>query len=245
MSSLLMIPIPAIKLARKAWIRLIGLLLLGLLGAAALAFYGYQIHHLDAALNSYKDAASQYRARTEAIHRLSDMEAAFNRYLLDGNSANLGLIQADKQRIEQLAQWDASAQHDQLLQNLVAAEQKWHGQAVQPIIEERRKVTAGQGLPEDFLAKYRAAPQDLQIVNFEIAAENTYHQAQQALEQSENQLRWLWLPYPLAGLLVIGVIALTIGGIKSVNHLKQAAESEGDEEEDDGKEPPHEQEQGH
>ena len=53
MSSLLMIPIPAIKLARRAWLRLIGLLLLGLLGATALAFYGYQIHRLDAALNSY------------------------------------------------------------------------------------------------------------------------------------------------------------------------------------------------
>ena len=85
----------------------------------------------------------------------------------------------------------------------------------------------------------------MQIVNFEITAENTYHQAQQALQQTENQLRWLWLPYPLAGLLVIGVIALTISGMKSVSHLKQAAESEGDEEEDDGKEPPHEQEQGH
>ncbi|MGZ7091306.1 MAG: hypothetical protein ACXVKH_17710, partial [Candidatus Angelobacter sp.] len=118
-------------------------------------------------------------------------------------------------------------------------QQKWYGQAVQPLIEERRKLAAGQGLPEDFLAKYRAAPQDLQLVNLEINAEDAYHQAQQTLQQTENQLRWLWLPYPLAGLLVIGVLALGISAMKSVKHLKQAAESVGDEEEDD-KEPPHE-----
>jgi hypothetical protein len=236
MSSRLMIPIPAIKLARKSRARVAGLLLLSLLGAAALAFYGYQLHRMNGVLNSYKQAASQYQARTEAIHRLSDMEAAFNRYLLDGNSANLGLLQSDKQRIEQLAQWDADAQHDQLLQNLMTAEQKWYGQAVQPMIEERRKLAAGQGLPEDFLAKYRAAPQDLQVINLEIATENAHHQAQQALQQSENQLPWLWLPYPLAGLLVVGVIALATGAMKNVNHLKQVAESQGGEE--DGKNPP-------
>lgn len=214
-----------------------GLLLLSLLSACALAFYGYQLHRLDGALNSYKAAAAQYHARTEAIHRLSDMEAAFNRYLLDANSANLGLMQSDKQRIEQLGQWDADAQHDQILQNLVVAEQKWYGQAVQPVIEERRKLAAGQGLPEDFLAKYRAAPQDLQLINAEMATENAHHQAQQALEQTQAQLRWLWLPYPLAGLLIVAIFALSVGAMKSVSHLKQAAESEGDEEDDDAQEP--------
>src|SRR5580704_12971827 len=121
MSSDLIIPIPPVKLARKAWIRVAGLLLLGLLAATALAFYGYQIHRLETALNTYKEATAQYRARTEAIHRLSDMETAFNRFLLDANSANLGLMQGDKQRIEQLAQWDANAKSDQLLQNVAAA----------------------------------------------------------------------------------------------------------------------------
>ena len=118
MSSELIIPIPPHKLARKAWLRVTGLLLLGLLGAAALAFYGYQIHRLSSALNTYKDAESQYQRRSEAIRRLSDMETAFNRFLLDANSANLGLMEANKQRIEQLAQQDANAQNDQLLQNL-------------------------------------------------------------------------------------------------------------------------------
>ena len=153
-----------------------------------LAFYGYELHRLNGALSSYQQAVLQYQMRTEAIDRLSDMEAAFNRYLLDGNSANTGLIQADKQRIEQLAQANADAQNDKLLQRLVATEQKWYGQAVQPLIEERRNLAAGQGLPEDFLAKYRAAPQDLQIINFEITAENAYHQAQQSAATSGRSI---------------------------------------------------------
>ena len=235
MSSTLIIPVPPVKLARAAWARVIGLLLLGLLASAALGFYGYEIHRLNGALTSYQQAVLQYQMRTEAIDRLSDMEAAFNRYLLDGNSANTGLLQADKQRIEQLAQANTDAQNDKLLQSLVATEQKWYGQAVQPLIEERRKLAAGQGLPEDFLAKYRAAPQDLQIINFEINAENAYHQARQALEQTEDQLRWRWLPFPLAGSAIIGMIWLAMGAMKNVSYLKQAAENP--EEEDDEPEP--------
>jgi len=235
MSSTLIIPVPPAKLARAAWARVIGLLLLGLLAAAALGFYGYELHRLNGALSSYQQAVLQYQMRTEAIDRLSDMEAAFNRYLLDSNSANTGLIQADKQRIEQLAQANADAQNDKVLQQLVATEQKWHAQAVQPLIEERRKLAAGQGLPEDFLAKYRAAPQDLQIVSFEITAENAYHQAQQTLEQAEDQLRWRWLPFPLAGLAILGMIWLAIGAIKNVSYLRQAAENP----EDDDNEPEH------
>jgi hypothetical protein len=235
MSSTLIIPVPPVRLARAAWLRVIGVLLLGLLASAALGFYGYELHRLKGALSSYQQAVLQYQMRTEAIDRLSDMEAAFNRYLLDANSANTGLIQADKQRIEQLAQANADAQNDKLLQSLVATEQKWYGQAVQPLLEARRNLPAGQGLPEDFLARYRAAPQDLQIINFEINAENAYHQAQQALEQAEDQLRWRWLPFPLAGLVMICVIWLAIGAIRNVSYLRDAAENP--EEEDDGPEP--------
>jgi len=235
MSSTLIIPVPPVKLARAAWARLIGLLLLGLLAAVALAFYGYELHRMNGALISYQQAVLQYQMRTEAIDRLSDMEAAFNRYLLDGNSANTGLIQADKQRIEQLAQANADAQNDKLLQSLVAVEQKWYGQAVQPLIEERRKLAAGQGLPEDFLAKYRGAPQDLQIINFEMNAENAYHQAQQTLEQQEDRVQWRWLPFPLAGLAVIGMLWLAIGAMKNVSYLRQAAENP--EDDDDGQGP--------
>src|SRR6476646_1701075 len=235
MSSTLIIPVPPAKLARAAWLRVIGVLLLGLLAAAALAFYGYELYRLNGALSKYQQAMLQHQMRTEAINRLSEMDVSFNRYLLDGNSANTGLIQADKQRIEQLAQSNADAQNDKLLQGLVATEQKWYGQAVQPLIEERRKLAAGQGLPEDFLAKYRAAPQDLQIVNFEITTKNTYHQAQQALEQAEDQSRWRWLPFPLAGLAILGMIWLAMGAIKNVSYLRQAAENP----EEDDNEPEH------
>ena len=235
MSSTLIIPVPPAKLARAAWARVIGLLLLGLLAAAALGFYGYELHRLNGALSSYQQAVLQYQMRTEAIDRLSDMEAAFNRYLLDSNSANTGLIQADKQRIEQLAQANADAQNDKVLQQLVATEQKWYAQAVQPLIEERRKLAAGQGLPEDFLAKYRAAPQDLQIINFEMTTEAAYRQAQQALERTEDRLRWPWAAFPVAGLLAVGVIWLAIGAMKNVSYLRDAAENP--EEEDDAPEP--------
>jgi hypothetical protein len=237
MSNDLIIPFPPAKLARAAWARVIGLLLLGLVAAAALGFYGYELYRLNGAVNSYQQAVFQYQMRTEAIDRLSEMNVSFNRYLLDGNSANTGLIQVDKQRIEQLAQANSNAQNDQLLQGLVAAEQKWYTQAVQPLIEERRKLAAGQGLPEDFLAKYRAAPQDLQIINFEMTAESAYHQAQQSLQQAEDQLRWRWLAFPVAGLVMICVIWLAIGAIRNVSYLRQAAENP--EEEDDGKEPEH------
>ena len=236
MSSTLIIPVPPAKLARAAWARLTGLLLLGLAGAAALAYYGYQLHRLNGGVNSYQEAVFQYQMRTEAIDRLSDMEAAFNRYLLDGNSANTGLLEADKQRIEQLAQANADAQNDKLLQSLVAVEQKWYGEAVQPMIEERRKLAAGQGLPGDFLAKYRAAPQDLQIINFEMTAENAYHQAQQSLQQAEDQLRWRWIAFPAAVLVAVGAIWLSVGAMRSVKHLKFAAENP---EGDDDTEPAH------
>src|ERR1041385_1550655 len=236
MSNDLIIPFPPAKLARAAWARLTGLLLLGLAGAAALAYYGYELHRQNAAVNGYQQAVFQYQMRTEAIDRLSDMEAAFNRYLLDGNSGNTGLLQADKQRIEQLAQTNTEAQNDKVIQSLVATEQKWYGQAVQPLIEERRKLAAGQGLPEDFLAKYRAAPQDLQIINFEMTAVNEYHQAQQSLQQAEDQLRWRWVAFPVALFCAAGVSWLAFGAMRNVKHLKYAAENP-EAEEDDGPEP--------
>jgi hypothetical protein len=233
MSSTLIIPVPPAKLARAAWLRVIGVLLLGLVAAAALGFYGYELYRLNGALSNYQQAMLQHQMRTEAIHRLSEMDVSFNRYLLDGNSANTGLIQADKQRIEQLAQSNADGQNDKLLQGLVSAEQKWYAQAVQPLIEERRKLAAGQGLPEDFLSKYRAAPQDLQIVSAEIATENAHREALQALQQTQDQLRLRWLPFPLAGLAILGMLWLVMGAMKNVSYLKQAAENP----EDDDDEP--------
>jgi len=142
-------------------------------------------------------------------------------------------MEASKQRIEQLAQQDANAQNDQLLQNLVTAEKKWYSQTVQPMVEERRKLAAGQGLPEDLLAKYRSTPQDLQLVSSEVATENAHRDAQEALQQTQEQIRWLWVPIPLAALLALGVIWLTVHAMKGVHHLKLAAEGGSDEEESD------------
>jgi hypothetical protein len=47
-------------------------------------------------------------------------------------------------------------------------------------------------------------------------------------------MRWLWLPFPVAGLLFIGMVALGVGALRNVSYLKQAAENEEDE---DGEEP--------
>jgi hypothetical protein len=55
------------------------------------------------------------------------------------------------------------------------------------------------------------------------------------LQGTEDQLRWRWLPFPLAALAIIGIIWLAIGAIKNVSYLKQAAENP--EEEDDEPEP--------
>jgi len=230
MSSVLIIPPSAIQLARKAWLHVTGLLLLGLLGAAALAFYGYQIHRLNSAMDTYKLAQAEYGLRISAIQRLSDMERAFNRFLLDANPANLDLMQGNGQMIEQLAQ---SNKDDRLLQNLMVTQQKWNDQVVQPMVEARKKLSASQGLPEDFLAKYRSPAQYLEVGAFEIPTAIKYTAAEKAFLQAESQVRWLWVPYPLAVLLMVGIIALSVSAMKRVNHLKLTAESGGDEDDTD------------
>jgi hypothetical protein len=230
MSSVLIIPPSAIQLARKAWLRVTGLLLLGLLGAVALAFYGYQIHRLSAAIETYQEAQTEYTSRTLAIQILRDMQAAFNRFLLDENFANLNLMQADKKMLEQMAQ---SSKGDPLLQNLVSTQQKWNDQVAQPLIEARKKLSVNQGLPEDLLTKYRAPGQDLDVPAFEIPTESKYMSAKETLLRAESQIRWLWVPYPLAVLLIAGMITLAASAMKRVHHLKLTAENAGDEEDDD------------
>ena len=125
MSNELIIPVAPVKLARRAWMRIAGVLLLGLAGAALLGFYAYKLHRLDSAHSAYMETARQYQVRTAVIRHLREMELSFDRYLLDGNQVNLGLLQADKQLIENLSRGDEAAQHDQVVQNIVAAEQKW------------------------------------------------------------------------------------------------------------------------
>ena len=148
------------SLARRVRVFTFGLLLCGLLGAAGLAFAGYRAHQVNAAVRNYAPAASLYRARTAAIHQLADMETAFHRFLLDGNSVNLSLVERDKEGIEQLAQQDPEAQGDKLLQDIVAKEQQWYSQAAQPLIEQRKTVPAGQGAMAAIMGLSPAVVQD-------------------------------------------------------------------------------------
>ena len=225
MSSTVIVPLSSRKLARKTSAQIAGVLLLALLGALALAYNGYQLHRLESAKDNYKVAEQHYHLRTEVIHRLNDMQTAFHRYLLDTNTVNLDLMQADKQVVEQLAKQDAAAQSDQLLQNLIAAEQKWNDQ-VQPMVEERKQSAGNPGIPEDVLAKYRAAHPDLQLMAAALSAEKDQHQAQQALQQTESELRLLWLPFPIAVLVLLGSIWLAQKALKSISQLRQMAEVE-------------------
>lgn len=225
MSSKVIIPPSGRNVSRKASAQIMGLLLLALLGALALIYNGYQLHRLETAKDSYKDAEQQYHLRAEIIDRLNDMQTAFHRYLLDTNTVNLDLLQADKQVAEQLAKQDAAAQKDQLLQGVIAAEQKWNDQ-VQPLVEERKRSSGGQGISEDLVAKYRAAHPDLQLMAAALSAEKDQHEAEQALQQAEGDLRLLWLPFPIATLVVIVSIWLAQKALKSISQLREMADVE-------------------
>jgi CHASE3 domain sensor protein len=208
-------------LARRVKIFVFGLLLLGVLGAAALGYAAYRVYELNAQMSSYAPAASLYRVRTTVIHQLSDMETALHRFLLDGNSSSLNLMQRDKERIEQMAQEDPELQADKLLQSLVAKEQQWY-QQVSPLIEERKNLPAGQGLSEDFVNHFRTLSPDLDVVSFEVRAEREYRQALEGMAQSERQsrLRFSVMSWFGAVLLIVFMIALTGAALRHLGGLR-------------------------
>jgi hypothetical protein len=228
MSSLLIIPVPPVKLARAAWVRVIALLLVGLLAAVGLAFYGYQLYRLEAALNSYKQAAAEYQVRTEASNDVGQMEAVFNQYLLRGDRGVLQFMDLPRKNVEQLIQREDNGHRDPILENLVAEEKKWYEQTALPMIEARQKIPAGQPLPDHFFDQYLPVNK----IGFLFASERAQSDATGTLQRSVMGAHWLWLPFPLAALLIIGVIVLAIGAMKNVSYLKQAAENPGEEEED-------------
>jgi CHASE3 domain sensor protein len=224
MSSQATTPAPAGRLAGRARLFVFGLLFASLIGPLGLLFAGYQVYKSNAALNDYRDAASLYRSQAEAILRLNDMETAFNRFLLDGNSANLALVQRDKERIEQVAQQDDRTKGDKLLQTLMAKEQQWFTHVAQPLIESRKGLPAGQGISEDFLARYRASGSDLGAINFETEMERTYQSAAQELDRVQRELRiWISLAY-LAAALCAGVLAFAMasGALRRLADLKRS-----------------------
>jgi hypothetical protein len=218
--------LPATSLARRARASIVGLLLLGFLGAVGLAYAGYRAHSVSAAVGDYANAASLHQARTTAIQRMSDLETAFQRFLLDGNSMNLNLMERDKEALEQLAQQDSQTRADKLLQDMVAKERQWYAQ-VQPLIDQRKSLPAGQGLSEDFLSHYRTASPDLGVINFEKAAEGAYRQTLQGLQESQHQTRIWFLLACLAGaaLLIVLIFMLASGALKHVGGLQKSGGS--------------------
>jgi hypothetical protein len=209
-------------LARRAHSHVFGILVLGLLAAFGLGYSGYQLHQLNSALNQYTEAAAQHQARMEALNLLYEMETSFARFLLDGNSANLGLMQRDRDTLEQMAQRDAS-RNDQVLQNLVAQEKRWYTQTAQPLIDQRKNLPAGQGLSEDFLAHYRASGTGLELLNPELISQTANSDAFHQLMESQRKLTvWFSVGYFAAAILVVlGVCVLAWGAFKSVAGLRK------------------------
>jgi len=216
-------PPPAGRLARKARVFILGLLLAGLIGPLGLLYAGYQAYRAKTEVSASFQAASLYWLRTDAIHHLYGMETAFHRFLLDGNSANLELVQLEKQAIERLVQ-QAPFGEDKLLRDMAAKAQAWQTQVAQPLIDQRKNLPSGQGISEDFLARYRASDPDLQTSNFEIAAEKDYSTALRAMDDAQRRMSiWVSLAY-LAAAVGAGILAffLASGALRHVGDLKTA-----------------------
>jgi len=208
------------SLAPRVRLFLLALVLLGLLGTAGLAYAAYRVHQLNLAVRGYGPAASLYRVRTAAIHQLSDMETSFHRFLLDGDSASLTLMQRDKERIEQMAQEDAELKADPLMQSLVAKEQQWSAQ-IAPLIEERKNLPGGQGISEGFVDRYRVLNPDLDVVRFESGAERDYRHSLEALTQSEPQTGLGFFVTWLTAAVVLAILTLTlaVGALRQMSGL--------------------------
>src|SRR5262249_40699666 len=173
---------------------------------------------------AHAQATLLYQVRSEAIRRLNDMETAFNRFLLDGNSANLTLMQRDKESLEQLANRDVAGVQDKLLHDIAARSQQWYAQVAQTLIDQRRNLPPGQGISEDFLNRYRAANSDLGTINFEMETEKSYNMAIQEMNQAQKRMNiWVSLAY-LAGAVCAGILAffLASGALRHVGNLKTA-----------------------
>jgi flagellar basal body-associated protein FliL len=221
------VPTPtAGSLARKAQAQVLGVLVLGLLAAAGLGYAGYQLHQLNSTLNQYTEAAAQHQGRMEALNLLYEMETSFARFLLDGNSANLGLMQRDRDSLEQLAQREPS-RNDKVLQNLVSQEKRWYSERAQPLIEQRRNLPAGQGLSEDFLARYRTSGTGLELLDPQLISQTANGDAFRQLMESQRKLSvWLTVGYFAAAILVVlGVCVLAWGAVKAIAGLRRLPSS--------------------
>jgi len=211
------------SLARTAHAHVFGILVLGLLAAFGLGYSGYRLYELNSSLNTYAEAAAQQQARMEALNLLNEMETFFSRYLLDGNAANLSLLQRDRDNLEELGQRNTS-RNDQVIQNLVAQEKKWYTQVAQPLIDQRGKLPAGQGLSEDFLAHYRASGTGLELVNPDAAGQTGPTTAyQQFIDAQRKASVWLSVGYLASAIvLMLAVCALAWGAFKNIAGLRKS-----------------------
>jgi hypothetical protein len=214
------------------------LLLLALAVAAGFAWTAYDLHQLQGAIADHGAALRQFQVRQEAIFAADSMETSLNRFILDGNTANTELIRLNKELVERLAQQDEAAKNDKMLQDLVAREQQWYSQFAQPLIEQRKQVQAGQGLPEDLLNRYRTIKKELGTFDLETAAQAAYQRDAQGLLQAQEHLGpGAWLRYTAVGLVVIVIFAVALGTFRNIGRLHRVArgegEGEGEEEEDD------------
>jgi hypothetical protein len=206
------------SLARKAHSYVFGILVLGLLAAAGLGYAGYLLHEVN---SSTREFAEVELTRIQAQNLLNEVEISFTRFLLDGNSANLALMQRDRDTVEQLAQ-SGSSGNDQVLKNMIDQEKRWYAQ-VAPLVEQRRNMPAGQGLSEDFLAHYRASGAGLALVTPNVAQGfSTSHQAVTFVQLSV----WLTIAYFAAAILVVvGVCALAWNAFKNIAGLRKSSGS--------------------
>ena len=207
----------------KAGAQLSGLILVALLAAIALGYAGYKLHQLDSAAKDFALLAQHHQLQVEAISRLSVMENAFNRFLLDGNSANLGLLETSRQSLEQMAQRDEEAKKDDLLQKALAREQQWYPRA-QQLIEERKRLAPNQGLTEEFLNHYRTPDPSLGIINFQSASDDAYNQGLQSLMAAQKQAAWTpFLAYLVAAALIVLLFPLAPAAFRSMRGLHSEA----------------------
>jgi hypothetical protein len=203
----------------KAGVHLSGLVLIALFAAVALAYAGYKLHQLNSAAKEFALLSQRYQLQVEAITRLSAMENAFNRFLLDGNSANQALLETNRQSLEQMAQQNEDAKKDDLLQKALAREQQWYPRA-QQLIEERKRLAPNQGLTEEFLNHYRTPDPSLGVINFQSASQDAYNQGLQSLLAAQNQAAWTpFLAYLVAAALVVTLFPLAPAAFRSMRGL--------------------------
>ena len=203
-------------LARKAHFHVFGILVLGLLAAAGLGYAGYLVYDINTGMKQYAELAV---TRGQARSLLNEIEISFTRFLLDGNSANLALLQMDRTQLEQLAE-NENARKDQTLQNMIDQEKRWYAQ-VAPLIEQRRNLPPGQGLSEDFLAHYRASGATVALVTPDASQGfRSSHQEAPYIQLSA----WLAVGY-FAGaiVLLVGVCLLAGGAFRNIARLRKTS----------------------